>query len=129
MATRSYILIKDKNSYKGVYCHWDGYPENNGVLLTRYYKNKRKIKQLISLGNLSSLNQKVFPRKSHSYSKPLKGVTIAYHRDRQEDFQNVIFEKESFNNFLRDVDYIYVFDNGQWKCYDRIGLVEIPKHY
>jgi len=129
MATRSYILIKDKNSYKGVYCHWDGYPDNNGVLLTRYYKNKRKIKQLISLGNLSSLNQKVFPRKSHSHSKPLKGVTIAYHRDRQENFHNVIFEKESFNNFLRDVDYVYVFDNGKWKCYNRIGLVEIPKNY
>ncbi len=129
MATRSYILIKNKNSYEGVYCHWDGYPDNNGVLLTRYYKNKRKVKQLISLGNLSSLNQKVFPRKPHSYSQPLKGITVAYHRDRKEDFNNIRLEQNFFYDLFQDVNYVYVFDNNKWNCYDRLGLVEIPKHY
>ncbi len=33
MSTRSSISIKtSKNDGKTIYCHWDGYPSNNGAI-------------------------------------------------------------------------------------------------
>jgi hypothetical protein len=34
MSTRSIIAIPDGQSWKGRYCHWDGYPANMGMELT-----------------------------------------------------------------------------------------------
>lgn len=34
MATRSYIAMKvGENAYKGVYCHYDGYLDYNGLMI------------------------------------------------------------------------------------------------
>ncbi|MDQ1341322.1 MAG: hypothetical protein QG567_2480, partial [Campylobacterota bacterium] len=38
MATRSTIWVKNKDGiYNGVYCHNDGYLENNGAILLMHY--------------------------------------------------------------------------------------------
>lgn len=61
MATRSTIWYKDidSNNYKGVYCHWGGYPSNNGKLLLENYNSLEKVKELVSLGFLSSLREDI----------------------------------------------------------------------
>lgn len=130
MATRSYILLKSKNSYEGIYCHNDGYPEYNGVLLQRHYNKMIKIKKLLSLGNISSLRSKYFPRKTHSFYAPLHDVTVSYHRDRNEDFDNVSLQYNDLQISLEDdIDYIYIFENGKWNCFDRFGKVSIPNTF
>lgn len=56
MATRSTIAIERKDgSVAQIYCHWDGYLENNGHILFENYQDADKVEQLISLGDLSSL--------------------------------------------------------------------------
>jgi len=56
MATRSFIGILNKDdSVDYIYCHWDGYPEHNGVLLNDFYNNEDTVRDLISLGDLSVL--------------------------------------------------------------------------
>lgn len=89
MATRSFIAQKlPSGSFRAVYCHWDGYPENNGLLLHSYYSNAAKVEELLALGSLFSLGKRVNPTLStHSYDKPEDGVTVAYHRDRGEDLR------------------------------------------
>ncbi len=126
MSTRSYILIKSKNTYKGIYCHSDGYPSYNGMILKLHYKHKRKIKQLISLGDISSLRQKVVPyNNKHSFNSKLPDVTVAYHRDRKEDFNSFSFHVTEFSDAINDVSYVYVFEKGKWKCFNSRGEVLI----
>ena len=49
MSTRSRIAIKQKdNTYKSIYCHCDGYPKYNGVILYYHYSDPMKIKLLFS---------------------------------------------------------------------------------
>lgn len=87
MGTRSTIARMNKDgSYDSIYCHWDGYPSNNGKLLIQFYNNPVRVNRLITLGNLSSLREKLNPPKgmSHSFEKPLNDVCVAYGRDRKE---------------------------------------------
>ena len=49
MSTRSNIGILQKNgNIRSIYCHWDGYPEYNGVLLKNFYNNSQKILRIFS---------------------------------------------------------------------------------
>jgi hypothetical protein len=44
MATRSRIGIElEDGVIESIYCHWDGYPENNGKILLEHYQDPNKI--------------------------------------------------------------------------------------
>lgn len=59
MSTRSYIAMKTSEAtYKGVYCHYDGYLDYNGVMLLEHYNSKERVEELLSYGNISSLREK-----------------------------------------------------------------------
>lgn len=106
MATRSTIWYKDEetNTYKGIYCHWDGYPSNNGSLLLHNYRTIDEVKELISMGFLSSLGKDI-------------ETCEFYHRDRNEDL-NVyeVFSKDDINEYFEE--YTYLFENGKWYIHD-----------
>jgi hypothetical protein len=120
MATRSRIGIENENGrVESIYCHWDGYPDNNGKMLARHYTDVKKIKSLIALGDISILNENVVPADgvSHSFESPADNVTVAYHRDRGEEFRKPR-ENNSIEEFSRsDVEeYGYVFTRDEeWK--------------
>ena len=119
MATRSRIAIeKQDGTVESIYCHWDGYPENNGLILVENYTDPEKVQALIDLGDISSLapNVEAAPDTRHTFNDPVDGVVVAYGRDRGEtglgkksngsvpDFFNGGFE-----------EYGYVFtQEGQW---------------
>lgn len=118
MATRSNIVIKNPDdTFSGIYCHWDGYPEHNGRILLDHYSDIEKVRQLISLGDLSSLQPILVPsaERSHTYENPVKGVCIFYGRDRGEED----VEARHFKS-MRDVlkfcsnSYAYLFQDGKW---------------
>lgn len=50
MSTRSTIGIKENGIIRSIYCHWDGYPENNGKILYEHYNSKEKVEELLRLG-------------------------------------------------------------------------------
>jgi hypothetical protein len=88
MATRSRIAIEDQDgTVRSIYCHWDGYPEYNGVVLQENYQTQEKVEQLIALGSISSLKPLVAPPEgvTHKFDDPFDNVTVAYHRDRGEE--------------------------------------------
>src|SRR5574344_1077714 len=106
MATRSTIWYKDSDSkmYKGIYCHWDGYPSNNGKLLLTHYDTLEKFKELVSIGSLSSL-----------------GVDITlcefHHRDRGGDFNSFeVRNKKEIEELIEE--YTYIFEDGKWLILD-----------
>ena len=133
MATRSLIGRQYQDgSIDYIYCHWDGYPSNNGAILREHYTDPAKIDQLLDLGDLSSLNPEIGEKQDFDDRETQnENWCLAYGRDRGEknieakhvSSLDVLFANATF------VDYIYVFNNGEWKCYNASGKDEvvIPK--
>jgi hypothetical protein len=129
MATRSSIAMKTENGIRGIYCHWDGYPEHNGKILSESYTDADKVKSLIDLGDLSSLRKDIGQK--HSFdakysdqpelSEMFDDWTTAYHRDRGEAWANTAPQtyatvkewQEAFDG--SGCEYFYLFDNNTWE--------------
>ena len=111
MATRSLIGINLNNGItKVIYCHWDGYPENNGKILMENYTSPSAVFDLMELGDLSSLD--LTPAKC-----------TAYHRDKFEP-RGMVEPRDVASDELYsvakdyDADYVYVYnDEFEWECY------------
>lgn len=119
MATRSRIAIETETGrVLSIYSHWDGYPSHNGRILLEHFQDPAKVKNLIDLGDISSLAPEIeLPKDgNHSFETPVKGVTVFYGRDRGEDNTNAKSYSDR-NSFLRsDVEeYGYLFTKeGKW---------------
>ena len=96
MATRSTIAIEYADGTVGqVYCHWDGYLAHNGQILLKHYSNPFILRDLIDLGDLSSL-------------RPTIGTKHAFSQfDLPKD------EAEAFVNLTRDMCTFYGRDRGE----------------
>jgi hypothetical protein len=119
MGTRSRIgMMNEDGSITSVYCHWDGYPSHNGVILLENYQDPEKIKMLISLGDLSSLEKKLIPEGNvvHSFEDPADGVCVFYGRDRKENGTScrVSANMKEFIEIADWCDYCYIFEAGVW---------------
>ena len=126
MATRSTIgIINLDNTVTAVYCHWDGYPEYNGTLLVENYDTADKVRDLLALGSISSLGEKIGEK--HPFSKfelkdgevydeaAYKGMTTFYGRDRGEtDVEARTFSDPT--EFVREFgeEYNYLLVNDRW---------------
>jgi hypothetical protein len=126
MATRSRIgIMNDDGSVLSIYCHWDGYLSNNGKILLEHYTDEAKIRELMALGDISSLGAEIGEK--HPFDSPGFGnaaadeyrqlyghMCNAYGRDRGE---NNIAAKLSRNitQFAElEEEFNYLFAEGQW---------------
>jgi hypothetical protein len=120
MATRSHIGLRNLDgTVDYIYCHWDGYPEHNGKVLTEHYQTVDKVKQLLELGSLSCLAAEIGEKQDFNDKSTQKdNWCLAYGRDRGEP--NTSKRNKLFGALLKDdnVDYLYVFDGDYWECYD-----------
>lgn len=113
MGTRSRIGIQlADDSILSVYCHWDGYPDFNGVKLVEHFNSHDKAAELIDGGNISALwtnagwDNEILPT-----TGPL------YYSGRGEDCPPRL--DNSLQEYLSDgEEYAYLFTNGEWVCYD-----------
>lgn len=122
MSTRSSMAIMYKDgTVEGHYCHSDGYLSYNGEMLYDHYKNPEKVKKLIALGDMSSLNEEVEPPEGecHSYDSRVSGVSVFYKRDRNE--KNCDSQKyPTIQDYLENgnfQEYDYVFNEKKEKWY------------
>jgi len=137
MATRSTIALEFADGTVGqVYCHWDGYLSHNGRILFENYSNPYILRDLIDLGDVSSLGPKIGTK--HPFSRldsdmsdaefqNLYGdMTTFYGRDRSEtdtgaryfsdfsDYKDNV-QGQEFDYILRQVDGVatwFVSDHG-----------------
>jgi hypothetical protein len=123
MGTRSTIALEFADgSVEQVYCHWDGYLEHNGKILFENYSNPFILRDLIDLGDLSSLRPTIGTKHAFShYDTELKqekyyelygDMCTFYGRDRGEtgcdkkkflDFQDYLahHQYEEYEYILR----------------------------
>lgn len=122
MSTPAVIgLRKPDNTIEAIYVHWDGYPSHTGNILLEYYNTYEKAKQLISLGNLSSIDKLISPPEGvpHNFDNPAPDVCVAYCRDRNAKFESFQIPKQptvaTIQNMAQyDAVWLYLFENNQW---------------
>jgi hypothetical protein len=112
MGTRSNIAYKKSDGkIVSMYCHYDGYPEHNGVILSEHYNTKEKARGLVDNGYQSGLEETV--EKSN-----LRRV----HEDPPTTYH-------SFHAFIMDInfdiEYVYLFKDGAW-YYAETSLIKLP---
>lgn len=79
MATNSTIALELENGFIGqVNCLYDGDLEHNGRYLKNYWNDSKKLKQLILLGNLSTLRKEI--GHAHDTVNPYKWGTEEYYQ-------------------------------------------------
>jgi len=126
MGTRSTIALEFADgTVQQVYCHWDGYLSNNGRILQEHYSDPFKLRDLIDLGDISSLRPEIGA--GHPFSQfdttmtteqfdALYGeMTTFYGRDRKEsgctakkfkDYADYVanHQYEEYEYILRNID-------------------------
>lgn len=116
MATRSTIALEFADgSVQQVYCHWDGYLSHNGKILLENYSNPFILRDLIDLGDLSSLAPRIGTK--HDFDDAPDGECNFYGRDRGEEDTKARKFKD-FNDYAlnldqQEYDYILLRD-GNW---------------
>ena len=75
MGTRSYIAKQiGDDQYLTIFCQLDGYPEETGATLVKYYDTPEKIDALLALGDLYYLREKLAPNSGrHDFNAPQPG--------------------------------------------------------
>ncbi len=104
MATRSTIAIEfADNSVSQVYCHWDGYLENNGAILSEHYMDPFKVRDLVDLGDFSSLRETVEDTKEGAYHFS-RGEEFCVRRYQNADEYFADCQQEEYDYILRQVE-------------------------
>ena len=111
--TKSIICIENKDkTYIGITCDYDGYPTFLGAMLVDFYKDRKKVKTLISLGDLSELERKVAPdpRQKHTFLVRQNHACVFYGRDKG-DYTRVArtYKREDFKD-----TFTYIFKDDEW---------------
>ena len=106
MATRSMIGIEQADgTIKGIYCHYDGYPSGVGKTLMEKWNTREAAEALIELGDISQLGDGLQD-------------TVAYHRDRGEDWEGCNPEIYSGIRQFNCQEYAYVWKrDDKWMLY------------
>jgi len=128
MGTRSTIGIQNEDgSVTGIYCHWDGYLSHNGRILAENYTDEAKVRELIGLGDISSLGAEIGT--AHDFDNAPKGETNAYARDRGE--RDV--DARTAHNWRQFVaengqEYDYLFTPGAgWQVSTYNGIYDLAR--
>ena len=117
MSTRSYICKKmEDGNIIGIYCHHDGYISNNGRILFENYNTPDKVDELLALGDLSCLGEKINPQcREHSIHNQEPGVCVAYGRDAECDDTKAKLIDLDNERLYPWIEYIYLYENDNWK--------------
>jgi len=130
MATRSMIGIEENDGkITAIYCHWDGYPSNNGMCLYSNYSDEGKIRELMSFGDLSCLRKYIGEKTDMDNTNPSR-IAIQndwcefYGRDRGDEgvesknYSNRSQFMEAANGCWADWAYLFDVASGEWLVSD-----------
>ena len=103
MATRSTIALEYADGTVGqIYCHWDGYLDNNGKILLKHYQDPFEVQKLLDNGDMSSLGSTV--------------DDCTFYKERGEDCPQRMYKNYAeFRRESQSEEYNYILRNdGNW---------------
>ena len=106
MATRSTIALDTKEGFMAIYCHWDGYPDEEGGVgetLKSFYSTFEQAKSLVEKGDLSTLGNTL--------------ESSEFYADKGEELKVETFK--SFSDWLEwgsncGCQFAYLFKGDKW---------------
>ena len=123
MSTRSRIgLLLDNDYVLSVYHHWDGYPSFLGVFLQQNYTTKEQIAELIDGGDISCIDSET------DWNNEKVDNYVQYYNDRGEKTEprlDLSVEDYIENKNGMCEEYVYLFVNNEWTCYDLDTKLEV----
>ena len=123
MATRSRIgLLLDNDYVLSVYHHWDGYPSFLGVFLQQNYTTKEQIAELLDGGDISCIDS------TTDWNNEKVDNYVQYYNDRGEKTEprlDLSVEDYIENKNGMCEEYVYLFVNNEWTCYDLDTKLEV----
>lgn len=129
MSTRSTIAIElADGAVHQVYCHFDGYPSNNGKILLEHYTDPDKALALIAHGDISVLKPEIGVKRPFSnpgrygsaeyqeFEEQYDNQCLFYTRDRDEELQvNSYWNFEMYSMTHQRQEYAYILRrDGKW---------------
>jgi len=123
MSTRSAIGIQRKDgTIEAIYCHCNGYPTGNGVILFNCYNDVKKINKLLKLGDISILGKNPQSKKEY-WGEEDRGDDCLAYNDRGENTHSIKFKdyKEFFECYKEAwCEFVYLFnpETKTWKVQD-----------
>ena len=118
MSTRGVIAFEnpENKTCRSIYVHFDMYLDGAGIALTSHYTTPERVEQLLALGGLSALGDKL----SKDDPEPeAQDICIAYHRDYGESYKapRVWETADKLLDQASDIywaEYVYLFRDGEW---------------
>jgi hypothetical protein len=128
MGTRSTIAIENADgTVTGIYCHWDGYLSHNGRILQESYADEAKVRELIALGDISSLGAEIGT--AHDFDDAPRGECNSYARDRGEK-DCAARTLHNWRQFVaengQEYDYLFVPGKG-WSVSTYNGIYDLAR--
>lgn len=117
MSTRSFIgYYHSPGEIRGMYCHYDGYPDHVGAILAKHHNSFAAMAEIIHGGQIRNFDS--------------DGTICRFGDARVDDVEIYVNLAELLNDVY---DYVYLFDelDDRWRCYTRdhnllIKQCEIP---
>jgi hypothetical protein len=127
MATRSVIgMTLTNGEIKAIYCHWDGYLSNNGMILYNCYNTVEQVEALMSLGDLSSLRKHIGEKTDMMNDLTMTRTAVVndwcefYGRDRGDEGceARILKDNRKLKSLAESMwaEWIYLYDchNKEW---------------
>ena len=120
MSTRSIIAKQiGEDQYLTIFCHYNGYPDDNGARLVKHYNTPERVDALLALGDLEILREKTepSPQTPHTADAPQPGVTVAMRRDMELSGCEAVemIREELIEPEYEGIEYTYIFNqDGKW---------------
>lgn len=114
MSTRSFIGFDNGIRLEGNYCHYDGYPSHVGKILVQHHNSYKAMQDLVKGSQIRNFDH---------------DGTVCRFGDGDPGVEYANSVVEIMNS---GYDYAYLFSNGEWKCFGRVGTdrtvqeVDIP---
>lgn len=127
MSTRSTIaILNPDNTVTSIWCHWDGYLDHHGRILSKHYTSDQHIRELMALGHLSILGKDI--GEQHLFENPYEwncpewsawekryqDMCFAYGRDRGEKGVDSRTYNSTTSWMAKGEEYNYLWDGAQW---------------
>ena len=108
MSTRSFICIEDaEHGYRGIYCHYDGYPEHVGRLLVEFHNSISSAQTIVSGPQIRNLDQ--------------DGTVVRYGDGTLDDSEVYLGIEDALNSGF-DYAYLYSTEENCWRCFKRNSI-------
>ena len=108
MSTRSFICVEDtEQGYRGIYCHYDGYPKHVGRLLVEFHPGVSDALQIIHGPQVRNLDE--------------DGTVVRFGDGTPDDSEVYLSIEDALHSGF---DYVYFHDplELRWKCFTKDQL-------